>query len=430
MPQYLAILDANALYTKKPEVFSPAAVKLIGDCRRLVDIDFFVPDVVRMELSYQQCRLATAAAANLRKNIETFSSAIGRDLPGPPEPGQIKDQAESHVAEMLGDVGVGVLPAPVADIDWATVIADACWRRSVFEPPPDEEPRWEKGFRDRLILETVLHAAAMEKARQIVFITDDRLTAKIAAEKAKGGGVSITCYAELVDLKSAIELTKKTKSKEFSNAAVSEAPGTFYRQGDPGCLFIAGGLKQALFQQFGPGVRNPVLIPALFAPESPLSKAARTISTPLYGPLRASSPLTYEPRWGLRMDIGATSYVPSSGDRYGWQTEIEIAALFKPKGGGGPLPSSDVVSIQKIDVEWTCRIASDTAEISDARVQEITRRGLPLVKPADATIKFRYGWPFYDSAPLVRPWHDEDLLLDDVHHATSLESEMAIQSLG
>jgi predicted protein tyrosine phosphatase len=174
LPKYTIYFDANIAYSKKPaEPISAKLLKAIEKASALTQIDVRVPEVVVEELAYQQFVIAQAATENLKKNAKTLLQVSGLTVADPPDEEAMKAGVKGLLTESLAQASFSQIPTPIENIDWAALIQDSCWRCSPFEKPSSEDDLAEKGFRDRIILETAKHDASQIKDGVVAFVSGD-----------------------------------------------------------------------------------------------------------------------------------------------------------------------------------------------------------------------------------------------------------------
>src|SRR5204863_9201097 len=107
-----------------------------------------------------------------------------------------------------------VAPVPYDKIDWAKLYADAVWRRPpfVFDPKKAET---EKGFRDALILETVVDVVVTDARNvNLVFICADQLLRR-TADQSLSRDDRFSAYENVAGFSSYVKLTREQLDNEF-----------------------------------------------------------------------------------------------------------------------------------------------------------------------------------------------------------------------
>jgi sugar phosphate isomerase/epimerase len=145
---------------KPNEPISGGFLEALSQIRRLTSAVAKVPSVVVHELCYQKTHAALRAAEIQRKHAETISQICGIVAPRIPDLHSLKSGCKKRLDDCLGRSSITVIDVPVQKIDWQRIIESACWRIAPFEKPKSEDDLAEKGCRDCLIIESIVHDAA------------------------------------------------------------------------------------------------------------------------------------------------------------------------------------------------------------------------------------------------------------------------------
>lgn len=279
MPEYTLYFDTNTAYSKKPS--EPVAGKLhsvLALARKLTSVEVRVPDVVFEELIYQQFKIADAALENLKKNARTLKDVCGQGE----NVALDADALIRGIREQFTAAGkrssITLLPAPVDKIDWAAVIQDSCWRRPPFEKPKSEDDLAEKGFRDKIILETILHDAKTVKTGVIAFVSADNLLRTSFTQR-----IDTSCKAEAYsgfdEFVGHLDLLSKTKSDHFATTVLSRAAEAFFTPNDPNCVVKSQGVLKYLDEKYSEELSQPSILQIGF-PKFPQTSSSFSTFTP------------------------------------------------------------------------------------------------------------------------------------------------------
>src|SRR5204862_86291 len=133
-----------------------------------IQIRWYLPHVVRCEREFQMRENGVA----LLPAVQKIERVLGHNLNITES--VIVSQIEQLISKQLGDVGIEVLKLDIDKVDWSRVIDD-----SVYRLPPFEKGDKEKGFRDLVVLETVLQlvetSPTTPRVCRIALVTDDDL---------------------------------------------------------------------------------------------------------------------------------------------------------------------------------------------------------------------------------------------------------------
>ncbi len=331
---YSVIPDSNSLFTNKPQqIVSPGFETEWNNCRKIGKGRIEVPAVVVGEILFQKFSTVRQSLENLSKNMATVKDCTGLESPPAPDLSTLKKALMTRFADWLKSVGGVEIPTPDTKIDWKLVIEDAIWRNPPFIENPDEE----KGFRDRLVMETVAYLYETKHVDHIAFICGDQILTE--ATNAKIGQTDrFTVYKSLGLFRSKIELMSKQLEEAFVNTMLTNAGKQFYDQSDESGLFYEFDLQKRIETEQQKHLALPT-------PKN----IYETVLAVGWEP----SPET------KRLVVGETSLNSVTGDNsYRWKTRINYLVDYKNTSSGYIRESTLTVFF---DVEWKCTIADDGA---------------------------------------------------------------------
>lgn len=202
-----------------------------------VQLELVVPSVVRGELLFQQCTSASKSLQQANEHLSKACQVIDASYPTKLTPEKIRQHTEEKVDAWIASLKGRVAPTPFAAIDWQRLCEAAVWREAPFEMDAKNSEN-EKGFRDALILETVLDVSKQDQRQvNIAFLCNDSLLRTTAAQRLKGD-VRFACYESVGDFASYLKLTREKLDKEFIKQIVLRAAEKFYTKDDPNCLWL------------------------------------------------------------------------------------------------------------------------------------------------------------------------------------------------
>jgi hypothetical protein len=405
LPHYVLYLDTNAAYSKKPsESISGKLLRAVEEARTLTQIDVRLPEVVLEELAYQQFVIAVAAKENLQKNYKTLLDVCGLKPSKPLELENLKTCVRALVSQALQKGNLSKVRTPVENIDWASVIEDSCWRRAPFEKPKSDDDLAEKGFRDKVILETIKVDALNVKDGVVAFLSGDGLLRSAFKDQVKG-----TCpteaYANVSELVGHLELLAKTKSTAFTNEVLSKVGAFFYAPDDPACVAISQGVIQKLATDYDEEMSRPPLFSlnaptqsdaAMMFPSPTPTRVPSTSATNWFEEFQNWSPVT-----SVNLFASPPVFQPDSNDgRYHWKSTVTLVRLLRrttPRAGQAYGLPEERVRTKEIDVKWSCKIHPDSAQFSDPLVEGCTPTFRDGFLNADFHSRSMYGLPLFPS---------------------------------
>ena len=380
LPNYTVYFDANIAYSKKPsEPISNKLLTSIEKARALTRIGVRVPEVVFEELAYQQFRIAHAAAENLKKNSTTLSDVCGSVALQPPDEEALKAGVKLLLSKSLEQASFSRIPTPIADIDWATVVQDSCWRCAPFEKPRSEDDLAEKGFRDKIILETIKVDVLKIKDGAVAFVSGDNLLRAAFRDQAKTK-CPIELYSHLGELLGHLELLAKTKSTEFTNEVLSKVAAFFYTPDDPSCVAISQGVIEKLIDEYSEEMSRPPLFSIGSSRQFQTANQFPALTqTPMVPPISGNWLEEFQ-RWTpvtpVKLFASLPLFQPDEEDaRYHWISTVTLVRLLRrtePRSSQPYAPPEERIRTKEIDVKWNCKIDPDTAKFSDPVVERCT----------------------------------------------------------
>jgi len=329
---YSVIPDSNSLFSNKPQhIVAPGFEAEWINCKKFGKGRIEVPAVVVGEILFQKLSTVRQSLENLSKNMATVKECTGLECSPAPDLSTLKKALLARFAEWLKSVGGVEIPTPDTKIDWKLVVEDAVWRN----PPFIENPDVEKGFRDRLVLETVTHLHETKHVDHIAFICGDNILTE--ATNAKIGQTDrFAVYKSLGLFRSKIELMSKQLEEAFVNTMLTNAGKQFYDQSNESGLFYQFDFQKHIEKEHAKNLSLPTpknYFEAVFAVGwEPLPETKRVV-------------------------VGETSLNSITGENsYRWKTRINYLTDYKNASSGYIRESTLEVFF---DVEWKCTIADD-----------------------------------------------------------------------
>jgi PIN domain len=408
LPSYVLYFDTNVAYSKKPsEPISNKLVKAIQQGRALTSIDVRVPEVVVEELIYQQFVIAEAASENLTKNSKTLLDVCSLDIATIPLGTALEAGARQKLTKALAGTSITTLATPVSDIDWKAVIRDSCWRKPPFEKPRSADDLAEKGFRDRIILETIKHDVSNLKSGTVAFVAHDNLLRTTFETDVKTERPS-EVYANLDEFIGQLELLEKTRSTEFAAEVVAKAAKIFYDSSDPNCVALSKGVIQHLLSEYDEEMSRPPLF-SLGPPTSSPSPRGMWMPTQQYLSSPTSSPNWLEEwsNWAPVTPIKLFAAPPvfhaeQKDERYHWTNTVTLARLLRrnqsPRGQAYLAPE-ERIRTKEVKVEWSCKVDPVTADFTQTSVDDYAPTFHDSFINADTFTRSTYDMPLFPGMP-------------------------------
>lgn len=264
--KYIVVVDTNILFHEdKSYPVNPEFDTFWEKHKLLVDIELYIPEVVRGELLFQQTQSANKLFDKVKLDLIKGSSIIGKNITIKTTFDSIKSNVEAKIDRWIARFKAKVIKTPYLNIDrWEEMVRKSIWRTPPFEIDPNvnkkEDRKFEKGFRDALIYETLLWIIKSEDSDvNIVFITADKLLFN-TAKAAMGNNVKYSCFESLNEFSSHIRMLLEEKDKSFVDAIHQKATKKFFDNDDQESLYYKFNIEHQLDDKFNVYLSNPDLV--------------------------------------------------------------------------------------------------------------------------------------------------------------------------
>ena len=231
--------DTNVLYTDISHHLLRLDVKELiraHSGHEDVEVEWLVPEGVIEERRYQMLR----AAGQLQKSVQNYSELLGMTIECSDD--QLAAHVDRCIREGMQEIGLRMIPLEALATNWAQ-LQRAAWHR---QPPFQQVPKHEKGFRDALILETfsqIVESAPISTI--VVLVCSDEFLANTAESRfancknvrvfsdiAEVSGL-INTFVENVTEEHVMQIAKKCELL-FFDTKNSESPDSLWRKWELG----------------------------------------------------------------------------------------------------------------------------------------------------------------------------------------------------
>lgn len=242
-PKLYIMFDTNILYeTSFAEVFNKDIIECVEkNAKKDISIEYAIPEVVRHERQYQMIQQAKKSIPVV-KEIETVlgcSTIITEEI--------LNDRIEKNITELLKSLNILEIESPVDEIEWKTVINNACYRNPPFEniavkivEGNYKEMIAEKGFRDAVILETFVHyiqdKPKTAQAARLIFFTNDKLLIQAVKERTKENK-NVRIIDSIENLNGLVNTLVSKADEQFIENITSDVDSYFFTQENQSCFY-------------------------------------------------------------------------------------------------------------------------------------------------------------------------------------------------
>lgn len=245
-----AIVDTNSVFTKSLD--ATIANGFIGKWKQIKSDNphytLLIPDVVVLERSQQRYKVAKDSRDNAQKNLKNLNTVSGRKKTLNFSDKELREAVESSVRKTVKKHFDEIVEVPFDSIDWKDV-----YTASIRRLPPFSDDETEKGFKDRMILESIAAVISNKSARHdIVAITNDGLLGDAIRARFDND-------IEVVDSLTALEAYDRLRKDEHASKVAAKllrkARAKFFSDKDPGCLWYKEKIHHHLMTNHGAGLR-------------------------------------------------------------------------------------------------------------------------------------------------------------------------------
>jgi hypothetical protein len=180
----LVVPDTSILYPKnRTQIVCEEFERFWRARGEILDIRLVIPEMVKDELLYQMTDYALKERSKASDCFKNSCATCDLTSSLPLTEKRLRESIHRRFQKWLFEHEALVWPTPVSRIKWSELVQSAAWRHPPFSDSKDEA---EKGFRDAIIIETlVLHCRGREKRTRVAFISADQLQRTTAESRVK-----------------------------------------------------------------------------------------------------------------------------------------------------------------------------------------------------------------------------------------------------
>jgi hypothetical protein len=240
------IFDTNIIFngSSSSDLLTNEIIELIDKYSNPVDIkiSWHTPEIVLDERRFQMRKRGLELLPSLNK----IEKLLGHNL------GITKDILEARIDEAISKsvtkYKLEIEKILHDKIDWKEII-----RCSSFRLPPFEDSNKEKGFRDALILETVMQIIETSPKSasicKIFFITNDKLLSEAFNSKIKEK-TNVRLLSSIEELESLINILDSQIKEELINAISEKAEKLFFLKKDENTLYYKEKIWENIVEKY------------------------------------------------------------------------------------------------------------------------------------------------------------------------------------
>jgi len=346
MPLHIVCPDTNILWDQdKKHAATPEFNKFWQANLKLIPLKLVVPEVVMGELHFQQTTSAIKIADSIKNQTSELAGITKSNYLSKHSNTKIRNQVEVKLDKWLKDLNGSASPTPITKINWGDLINQAIWRESPFTYDPKNKDN-EKGFRDALILETLVDICKINEnnSNNIVFLCNDN-ELKVSAEKRLSGNNKVLIFESLENFGSYIQLSQEQLTNNFVKSIQSHARLKFFTPDNQSSIYYKNNVIRLIKEKF---------------PEDPIFKQDPTKLKGLLGLVNVNQG-TISERWWIKETSFKKLIHPNE---YCWTSRLTLARLMgnlpsQNEGIFNLLKSNQELQLNNFDVEWKAKVKTD-----------------------------------------------------------------------
>jgi hypothetical protein len=244
-PELKVVFDSNVIYTgSASELLNYEIVQLIKDNSRHSDltIQWCLPELVVKERRYQMIK----RGLELLPSIEKLERLIGHNF------AITQDIIESHIQNTINNqisqYNLEILLLNTNNVKWDILILDSVSRKPPFDPGDKE-----KGFRDRIILETFLQlvqtSPSTPRICRVILVTGDDLLKDATLQSTKGS-TNVRILSSIDDLKGLIDSLVAKIDEKFIKNIQEQAAKHFFEKENKESFYYNQNIRKSLSESY------------------------------------------------------------------------------------------------------------------------------------------------------------------------------------
>ncbi len=352
VPKYIVFLDTNCLYTQRDDqVLDPAVTDLLLSLQSKVGLNIATSKVVIEEHVLKKLPKCQTLLNEAKKKLRDLQALMEHQYQiSLPTKEELETKVRARIDEWIKALTIRVLDIP-DEINWKAIVWKAVNREPPFSRASDTKNSNEKGFKDAVILETLLELHRRETEREIVFVCEDGLLLSTAREILHNQPRFISVNA-LTEFSARVEVILATPGPAFLEAVVSRAKKEFFAPEDPNCIWFRLNILDQIFQslkhlRWSPmgGTRRMIQLPPrpghtmdIFRPRQAV-EASKEVHR-----VRETKLIAYDSRFKF----------------YRWESLVELLQIFRsvPRNPEDT-EEEDQLRVVLVNVRWSSRVSNE-----------------------------------------------------------------------
>lgn len=252
---YLVIIDTNIIFHQdKKHVVDPDFEELWEEQASLYDLSLYIPEVVEGEIIFQQTGSALKFFERANNQFDSLRGVTDQAYPHRVTKSRVIDDVKARFDKWKRNKKAQVIKTPFDKICWESIVEGAVLRKPPFSNDTAKGES-EKGFRDAVILETVVDFTS-ESDQQVVFLCNDSLLRK-ESELRLLHSFKFSAYSSLKEFESYLRLKNEEIEKQRVNALTDKAMKKFFTFNDFNSLAYKEKINKKIPELFEKNLSSP-----------------------------------------------------------------------------------------------------------------------------------------------------------------------------
>jgi hypothetical protein len=240
------VLETNIIFNGGTYFLSNKATNdLIEKYKDTNDIilSWHLPEIVVFERTFQMVSESLALLPAVNKVEKNFGLDLKIDR------NFIEQRVAKLIAEQIKNKKLDIIPLEDAKVNWKDLIQKACFRK-----PPFEIGETEKGFKDALILESLIqlvnNSPKSRSSCRIIFVSNDTLLVEAFKERTSQNS-NVDVLTSLSALENFINILLTTEIKQrLIKSIADEVKRMFFTKDDRTTVYYNSKVSELIVKQF------------------------------------------------------------------------------------------------------------------------------------------------------------------------------------
>lgn len=245
------VFDTNVIFTgSASDLFKKELIEFFAKYSTLSDIKitWLIPDVVIDERRYQMKKKGFEIIPSIKK----LEKIIGHNLAITEE--IIETRINETIEKQVSLYNVNPISIDVTKVNWETIIHNSCFRK-----PPFEDGEYEKGFRDSIILETVIqlinNSPSSKSICRIILLTNDKLLQEAFNERTKSNH-NTSVLNSLEEIESLINVLSSEITEELISQIIDQVEKVFFETDNINSIYYKENIRQQIVDNYSNELRQ------------------------------------------------------------------------------------------------------------------------------------------------------------------------------